>query len=286
MPAIFLSDNNDFDEKVDRVKVHCPADGGGRRSEMTMTGYSFEGMTANSIQHSAQRRFSHIVPIVGYDDENDKVFGQTQIIETRPFLVFESDEEEEDDEEEEERKAKKAKRSGSQRRKSALLQIPQAIGRRLSQTRFSFSSGGSTPHIRENHNRQPRASICFLPVARTVSDPSCSMLQVVMPTQSPAVGSAGCVDQNFSQTSSLAVESSEQKRVDNKSSTSICQQQEDFPSPSTLKNHQPLTMATTSLPLVMISSPSEVSLNTGNDQDALLPSTNVTIKADESQVTS
>ena len=93
---------------------------------------------------------SRMVPYVSYDG----AYGQTQLVEAQPFLIYESDFQDEEEEPPPERK------------KTGLLQIPQAIGRRLSQARLSFSSVGSTPRM------EPRASICFVPVGRTLSDPS------------------------------------------------------------------------------------------------------------------
>ena len=90
-----------------------------------------------------------MVPYVSYDG----AYGQTQLVEAQPFLIYESDFQDEEDEPPPERK------------KTGLLQIPQAIERRLSQARLSFSVG-STPRM------EPRASICFVPVGRTLSDPS------------------------------------------------------------------------------------------------------------------
>ncbi|ESN99544.1 hypothetical protein HELRODRAFT_192853 [Helobdella robusta] len=235
---------------------------------------SLLGFDSFSILNQAHRRYSHVLPIVSYSDADDmsltnKTANNTlntnldstnaifspnansdafnsiavsnnslspnQVFETRPFLVFESDDDDDDnfddnDDDESEalynsndnnndgdgdaktkkKKSKKDKKMKSEsqsqsRRKSALLQIPQAIGRRLSQTRFSFSSITNERNNESKCNRvsrQPRASICFLPVARTVSDPSCSMLQVVVPTQS---NSSVFLNPNSSQRSSILI---------------------------------------------------------------------------------
>lgn len=67
---------------------------------------------------------------------------------------------------------------------NSFLQLPAAIGRRLSQARLSLASigrsstgGGSSVSGGEGatgaRSREPRASLCFLPVARAVSDPNC-----------------------------------------------------------------------------------------------------------------
>lgn len=100
-----------------------------------------------------------MVPLVSYDGGS---YGQTQLVEAQPFLIYEPY----DDLDPPRPSPGLLQQPGQQqRRKSALLQLPQAIGRKLSQARLSFSSVG-TPY------REPRASICFVPVGRTLSDPS------------------------------------------------------------------------------------------------------------------
>ena len=120
---------------------------------------------------------SRLVPLVCYDDVSASsasarvgtsggnglgpAYGRTQLVETQPFLIYEQCDDALDYYEEQ---------PSTPRKGSGFLQLPAAIGRRLSQARLSFSSiGRRGSHIRE---REPRASICFVPVARAISDPS------------------------------------------------------------------------------------------------------------------
>jgi len=115
-----------------------------------------------------------LVPLVCYDDVGASsgsvgggtaglgaAYGRTQLVEAQPFLIYEQCDDSLDYHEEQ---------PTTPRKGSGFLQLPAAIGRRLSQARLSFSSIGR----RESHgrNREPRASICFVPVARAISDPS------------------------------------------------------------------------------------------------------------------
>lgn len=103
-----------------------------------------------------------MVPMVSYDGGS---YGQTQLVEAQPFLIYEPYDDLDDPPRVTPGQLLQPGQQQQQRRKSALLQLPQAIGRKLSQARLSFSSVG-TPY------REPRASICFVPVGRTLSDPS------------------------------------------------------------------------------------------------------------------
>lgn len=116
---------------------------------------------------------SRLVPLVCYDDAGTatgsgaaaggglgSAYGRTQLVEAQPFLIYEQCDDALDYYEEQ---------PPTPRKGSGFLQLPAAIGRRLSQARLSFSSIGRGSHGRD---REPRASLCFLPVARTISDPS------------------------------------------------------------------------------------------------------------------
>lgn len=116
---------------------------------------------------------SRLVPLVCYDDASaatgsgsaaggglGSAYGRTQLVEAQPFLIYEQCDDSLDYYEEQ---------PPTPRKGSGFLQLPAAIGRRLSQARLSFSSIGRGSHGRD---REPRASLCFLPVARTISDPS------------------------------------------------------------------------------------------------------------------
>jgi hypothetical protein len=116
---------------------------------------------------------SRLVPLVCYDEAGTaagsgaaagggmgSAYGRTQLVEAQPFLIYEQCDDSLDYYEEQ---------PPTPRKGSGFLQLPAAIGRRLSQARLSFSSIGRGSHGRD---REPRASLCFLPVARTISDPS------------------------------------------------------------------------------------------------------------------
>ena len=215
MPIGFSS-NNAQDQTAPSIKPHMqlqhlnssPAYG------LSTSAFAYEEALTNDVK---QRRYSHIVPIINYAQPPLQNPQDNQNFESRPFLVFESgndndnDDDDDDDEDdyyddEEEDDDLVKKDDGKMldipdkqpRRKSALLKISDAIGRRLSQTRLSFSSVGAfsqqqkdeesvqlTQRKNTQHDKKPRASLCFLPVARTSSDPSCGVLQVVVPPTSP-----------------------------------------------------------------------------------------------------
>ena len=172
---------------------------------LSTSSFAFEDTGNNK-----QRRYSHLVPIINYPQPNtpvdQNVNVNNQYYESRPFLLVEDGNDNEDDDDDyfdqdeddgspSNEDTQLNKTQNQPRRRSTFLKISDAIGRRLSQTRLSFSSVGAFSHqSKEEENSQmrqkktspqPRTSLCFLPVARTVSDPSCGMMQVVIPPTSP-----------------------------------------------------------------------------------------------------
>lgn len=173
---------------VRRVQI---AGHGGPNSTSGQTFYlSGDAMTAAGAGATGGATGNRLVPLVCYDDAGTatasagsggtNAYGRTQLVEAQPFLIYEQCDDSLDYCEDSMVVPSTPKKETG----SGFLQLPAAIGRRLSQARLSLSSigrsstGGGGGDGRGDgtggaRSREPRASLCFLPVSRAISDPSC-----------------------------------------------------------------------------------------------------------------
>lgn len=110
-------------------------------------------------------------PIVKYDN----AFSRTELVNAQPFVFCHKSYESTHGQ----GIPLKPLPTSGQKKSSFHLQLPGAISRRLSKQRFSTSSADSTqgpshptPSEARPEPSRPRASICFVPLSRAISDPN------------------------------------------------------------------------------------------------------------------